>query len=141
MERSSKKYDTHDLKVAATFIADDIGLEIILKPAQVIQDVHQGTWGRMPGTGLTRRFKGGRHVCHNKAELEMILASDAFVNGHIRRDPEDPTEFWRQLGIVKERMLPVATGQDTTLKIKFDDLDLTVLKKPEQEVIPLSQVV
>ena len=141
MERSNKKYNTQDLKVAATFIADDIGLEIILKPAQVLQDVHQGNYGRVPGTGLTRRFKGGRHVCYNRAELEMILASDAFKNGQIRRDPEDPTEFWRQLGIVKEHLIPVATGKDTTLKIKFEDLDLTLLKKPEEEVVPLSQVV
>ena len=141
MQRSNKTYDKVDLKPAASFIADDIGLEIILKPAQVIQDTHGGQYNRVPGTGLTRRFKGGRHLCRNKTELEMILASDAYKNGQIRPDPEDPTEFWRQLGIMKETMVPVPVAGDTKQKVRFVDLDLTKLTEPEKKVESLRQVV
>lgn len=141
MERSNKTYDKVDLKSAASFIADDIGLEIILKPAQVIQDTHGGQYNRVSGTGLTRKFKGGRHLCHNKKELELILASAAFRDGQIRPDPEDPTEFWRQLGIMKETMVPVPVAGDTKLKVQFIDLDLTQLTEPKEKVESLRQVV
>lgn len=141
MERSSKTYDKVDLKPAASFIADDIGLEIILKPAQTIQDPHGGQWNRVAGTGLTRRFKGGRHQCHNKKELELILQSAACRNGQIRPDPEDPTEFWRQLGVMKETMVPVPVAGDTKLKVQFIDLDLTQLKETTEKVESLRQVV
>jgi hypothetical protein len=143
VERSNKTYDKKDLPRAATFIADDIGLEIILKPAQVVQDPHTGTWGRAPNSGLTRRFKGGRHVCYNKSELKLIMDSSAFKNGQIRRDPEDPTRFWRELGIASEKMVPVAVAGEGKLKVTFDELKLEDLTKPEPEekVLPLSQVV
>ena len=141
MERSNKVYDKVDLKPAASFIADDICLEVILKPAQLIQDPHGGQWNRVPGTGLTRKFKGGRHQCHNKKEFELILASAAFKDGQIRPDPEDPTEFWRQLGIMKETMVPVPVAGDMKLKVQFIDLDLTQLTEPTEKVESLRQVV
>lgn len=141
MERSNKTYDKVELKPAASFITDDIGLEIILKPAQVIQDTHAGTYSRVSGTGLTRRFKGGRHLCHNKKELELILSSAAYRNGQIRPDPEDPTEFWRQLGIMQETLVPVPVAGKAKLKVQFVDLDLTKLTEPEKKVESLRQVV
>lgn len=141
MQRSNKTYDKVDLKPAASFIADDIGLEIILKPAQVIQDTHGGQYNRVPGTGLTRRFKGGRHLCHNKKEFELILGSAAYRNGQIRHDPEDPTEFWRQLGIMKETMVPVPVAGKAKLRVQFNDLDLNQLTEPKEKVESLRQVV
>lgn len=141
MQRSNKTYDKVDLKPAASFIADDIGLEIILKPAQVIQDTHSGTYNRVPGTGLTRKFKGGRHLCHNKKELELILQTAAHKDGQIRPDPEDPTEFWRQLGVMKETMVPVPVAGKAKLKVQFADLDLSQLTEPKEKVESLRQVV
>ena len=128
------------MRVAATFIADDNGLEIILEPAEVRQDTHSGTYNRVPGTGLTLKFKGGRLLIENKGALKLMMDSSAFKNGQVRANTEeDPTGFWRMAGIVEEKLVPVAVAGDRKLKPGFKDLDWDNIKPSEKEIMPLSR--
>lgn len=127
-----------DMPVAATFIAQEIGLELWLVAKRGVLNPATGMWDEEPGTALRVKFKGGHLPVENKRLLQILLSTEAYDNGNFRPDPEDPTGFWRQLGMLETREV-VTVVPESVKAPKFADIDFKTLQKDE-EVIPLVRV-
>lgn len=95
-----------DMPRVASFESNDMGFEITLIPSDTEKDEHTGFWSKKPHTGCTVKFKGGKLIVQNKKLFELVMSSSAYTNNKIRVDPEDPTGFWREAGILKVENRP-----------------------------------
>jgi hypothetical protein len=123
-----------DLPVAAVFTSHpSVGRVIMLIKQEERQRGDQ--FERVEGTGCKLIFRGYKLAVQNEKLLELVMASDYYQRGVIRPDPEDPTGFWRQLGMVQVQTIQVAQFESGSHP-KFDDLKLKELKH-EEKVEPL----
>lgn len=127
-----------DMKCGATFIAEEIGLELWLVAKRGVLNPASGMWDDEPGTALRVKFKGGHLLVENKRLLEIVMKTEAYANGNFRIDPEDPTGIWRQLGMLETREV-VTVVPESVQAPGFADIDFTALTK-EEEVVPLVRV-
>ena len=111
MENIPQKYKKVDMPVAASFEASYFG-DYQLKLAPTAHKIApNGDQEKIPGTGLTIRFEGGKRLVDNKSMLELLMGSSAYENGTVHVDPEDPTGFWRQAGVLKTEAREVVVRQ------------------------------
>ena len=117
MERIPKNLqDMHgeiktDMPIAASFITDEKGSHhITLKNTDFKETKHGDE--RIPGTGLTIVFEGGKRLIDNKTILQALMGHRVFIDGRIRVDPEDPTGFWREAGVLvpEKKEVMASTG-------------------------------
>lgn len=141
MEYIPKEYQKNDLPVAATFISNYAQHEVCLVPSQGKKDENTGVYEKVEGIGLKIRFHGFRIQITNKKMMQLLMETNDYRRGIIRPDPEDPTGFWRQTGLVEIVPLPVAfegkMGQPS-----FDTVDFKKLKVPaeDEKIEPIRQV-
>ena len=129
-----------DLPIAATFISDSLGKEVWCKNKQFENIVRDGISKSVykVGTGLRLKFRGGHLTVTNSEVLVSLMVSHAYKCGDVRPDPEDPTGFWRQQGVVEFESKPVLIG-GTAKQVKPEELDLTKLVPSDEPVVPLVQ--
>jgi hypothetical protein len=97
-----------------------------------------GSDERVPGTGLTIVFDGGKRLIDNAEVFEHLMNNAVFRNGRVRIDPEDPTGFWREAGVLKPEMKEVAVRAVVTRAPEFDKIpDVKKMKKPEKSYVPI----
>jgi len=108
--------------VAASFESTYLGdYQLKLIPVEHRQ-APNGDVEKVPETGLTIRFEGGRRLIDNSKVLKTVMESSAYVNGDVRIDPEDPTGFWRKAGILKTEKREVVVRGELGPAPKFEDL-------------------
>lgn len=129
-----------DLPIAATFESVYTALELILVNArhEKIGDDH---FEKVEGSDLKIKFKGGKFLTRNKNVMEMVMASAAYPR-EVYPDPQDPTGFWRQLGMVEVISVPVVKTVTMSFP-EFSDIDIKKLKAPDEDekVEPIAKVV
>lgn len=132
-DKNKKVYDltANDLPVAAVFTSYPLVSPVIqLIATDGRKNEQNGKWERVPGTGCRLVFRDFRKAIQNKKLLELLMSNDAYANGFIRPDPEDPTGFWRQMGVIKVKVVETAHF-DGGAQPEFETLKLTDLKVEE----------
>lgn len=144
MERIPKKLQTDrgeiktDMKIAASFITDEKGSHHIT----LINTDHRETKHgdeRIPGTGLTIVFEGGKRLIDNKFILRALMSHRVFVDGRIRVDPEDPTGFWREAEVLvpEKKEVMASTGLGPNPSFKDIEDKVKAMKVPETAPPPI----
>jgi hypothetical protein len=133
-----KTYDLteKDLAVPAVFTSDPlISLRVKLIPSEGKKNEATGVWEKTEGTGCTLVFQGCKKLVYNKRLLQLLMADDVYERGMVRPDPEDPTGFWRQQGVIEVKVIETAKFESGSHP-SFDELNLKELKA-ETDVKPL----
>ncbi len=112
---------TENLDRAATFVADDLGLTMMLISKEWERN-REGDPEPIDGTNLTLKFTDGKLTVKNKKVMEIVMTSSAYANGLVSINPMDPSGLWRELGMIVtetvQRHSPESVAQP-----KFDDCD------------------
>ena len=127
-----------DMPIAASFITDEKGSHhITLKNTDFKETKHGDE--RIPGTGLTIVFEGGKRLIDNRVILKALMEHRVFIDGRIRVDPEDPTGFWRETGVLQPEKKEVMASTGLGPNPSFGDLpkDLKKMKVPEERYEPI----
>lgn len=129
-----------DMPIAASFITNEKGSHTItLQSAEHITKPN-GADERVPGTGLTLRILGGKRMIDNSEIFKELMTSRVFQDGRVRLDPEDPTGFWREAGVLKGSVetREVITSPGAVRNPEFEALpDVKKMKKPEKQYVPI----
>lgn len=120
-----------DMPRAASFEHDDMGHECTLIASDADQDGHTGFWLKKPHTGCTVKFKGGKLLVQNKKLFELVMSSSAYANNKIRVDPEDPTGFWREAGVIKVVQRPYLVADRPPNPTTVDVMSVKAIAKDE----------
>lgn len=91
-------------------------------------------------SGLKLKFEEGELSVGNSEVLEKMLRSDKFNKGYMgfRPNPEDPTGFWREYGLIQTNTIqvvdpsqPILADKDADARWKLISAKLKTMKKPE----------
>ncbi len=95
-----------------------------------------GGYEPIPNTTLRVKFKGYKLEVNNSRILEYILNYKAYKMGKIYPDPEDPSGFWRQAGIIEVETVQVLKGK-TVRQPTMEDIKLKKITDQEKDEVPV----
>lgn len=126
---------------AASFEHNDMGHECTLIPCEDTKDEHTRMLQRVPNTGCTIKFKGGKLSITNRKLFQLIMDSSAYKSNRIRIDPEDPSGFWREAGALTVRSRAVLET-DRPPNPGVDAIDLSKIKVigKDEVVLPVVRI-
>lgn len=122
MQHIPEKYQKTNLSKPATFESKAIGLEIKLLPREEMFNEETKKYQLRRGTGVAIRFKGHKFSTQNKDLLKLLMEDSAYDRGLYGIDPEDPTGFWRDQGMVHFETRKIVVDTNIT-KPLFADID------------------
>jgi len=118
---------TRNMPTAAHFIAPKIKTVWLVSFKDRVTAVGRE---RIPDSGCRISFIDHKRIVDNKRLLELILNSNPFILGRIKIDPDDPSGFWEDNGMITKKQITV-TDKVINPKPKFDELNLSDEKAPE----------
>lgn len=130
---TGKQYDLakKNLPVAATFICESRGLKLFLIPMKEFYNEGTKMHERIDDSGYFVKFRGGCLVVEEKGVLDLLMDCADYVNGKVRINPEDPTGFWRQAGLLQTKIITVVAA-DKMIHPKYEDIDLSLISKDNE---------
>ena len=138
MEYIPEQYQIEDMPMAAEFVTDDMGLQVLLAPGESKRDPGTDQWVLVPNTRCRVQFKAGALVVKNSGILELLMNTESYKNGKIRISEVDESGFWRNQGAVKTKTIEVVkfigSKQPAFGKLKLDK------EPPKNKVMPIKQV-
>lgn len=120
-----------DLELPASFKANCIGHTIILVPAQERLDPGTKRHVRVPDTAVRLKVKGGILKIYNSHVLRMLMGSKVYERNYVWPDPEDPTGFWQEQGVIVAETRQVSV----LAKMKLPSLDEIDFSKTKRRMV------
>lgn len=119
-----------DSKRMASFVTKSLGLRMTLLESLIRVDASRpGGVARVLGSGFNIQFRAGEYHTWSKTQIRLIMTSTDYMAGKIVPNPEDPTGFWEDQGVIKFKTVQVVEKNAQGF-VSFKDINLKKITAP-----------